>query len=79
MGKKCRIELNKNGVRALLKSDEMLNACQEKATEIRKRAGYGYATSKYFGDNRVNVSVYTKTKKAKKDCQDNNTLLKALR
>ena len=76
---KYKIKLDKGGVRALLKSGEMLNACQEKATEIRKRAGYGYATSKHFGKNRINVSVYTKTKKAKQDCKDNNTLLKAMR
>lgn len=76
---KCKIKLNSKNVRVLLKSDWIMGICQSKATEIRKRAGNGYATSKYVGKNRINVSVYAKTKEAKQDSQENATLLKALR
>lgn len=56
-----------------------MSECKEHAKAIKNRAGNGYATSNFKGKTRVNVSVYTQTKKAKKDCKDNNTLLKALR
>lgn len=76
---KYKIKLNKDGVRQLLKSEAMMSECKEHAKAIKNRAGNGYATSNFKGKTRVNVSVYTQTKKAKKDCKDNNTLLKALR
>lgn len=77
--KKIKIELNRQGVRGLLKSQKMMEICNKKATEIQKRAGDGYEISKYVGDNRVNVSVSAETLKARKDNAENNTLLRSLR
>lgn len=75
---KVRIELNREGVRELLRSQEMMAICQEVADGIKERCGDGYATSQHVGTNRVNVSVYTESREAKKDNMDNNTMLCAL-
>lgn len=74
---KVYVELNRNGVRELLQSPEMMAVCSEYASAIASRAGVGYETSKHVGKNRVNVSVYTATNEARKDNLKNNTLLKA--
>lgn len=76
---KVKIELNKKGVRQLLRSQEMKQICEEHAEAIRGRCGEGYEVSTYTGTNRVNASVYTATYEARKDNSDNNTLLKGLR
>jgi hypothetical protein len=79
MADKIRIELNEAGVRALLKSPEMMAICQQHASDIASRAGDGYVVSTYTGRNRVNASVGAETAKAKRDNMKNNTLLKAVR
>jgi hypothetical protein len=71
--------LNKEAVRSLLRSSEMMSVCKEKAEGIQQRAGEGYAVSEYQGVNRVNVSVYTDSYEAMKDNSENETLLKSLR
>ena len=75
----AKIELNREGVRALLKSPEMMDICSELAEEVASRAGDGYETSTYVGKNRVNASVKAETFRAMHDNLKNNTLLKALR
>lgn len=72
------LELNSDGVRELLKSTEILSACQEAADGVISRAGPGYQTGAYTGANRVNVSIYTEDPAVIQDNLDNNTLLKAL-
>lgn len=74
---KVRFELNKAGVRELLRSQEMMTVCKEYADRIRSRAGAGYEVSTYVGTNRVNASVYADTYEARRDNYENNTLLKA--
>ena len=74
---KVRFELNKAGVRELLRSQEMMTVCKEYAERIRSRAGAGYEVSTYVGTNRVNASVYADTYEARRDNYENNTLLKA--
>lgn len=75
---KGRFKLNRKGVRELLKSQEMMNVVTEYADQVQKKAGDGYEVSQYIGKNRVNVSVYAETRKARKDNLEHNTLLKAL-
>lgn len=75
---KVKFKLNRQGVRELLKSQEMMNVCREYAEQVRSRAGDGYEISTYVGTNRVNASVYADTYEARKDNFDHNTLLKAL-
>ena len=74
---KVKFELNRAGVRELLRSQEAMNVCQEYANNIRNRAGDGYEVDTYVGTNRANASVYAATYEARKDNYDNNTLLKA--
>ena len=76
---KVKVVLNRSGVRALLKSEEMKTACAEKAQAIRARCGTGYATYTYNGKTRVNAMVWTDTAEAKRDNAENNTLMKALK
>lgn len=76
---KLRIELNREGVRSVLKSAEMQAIIQEHANRIAAAAGDGFETSAYTGQNRVNVSVRAETKEAIKACMDDNVLLKVIR
>ena len=74
-----KFELNYNGVAELLKSPAMIEVLRDKARGIQEAAGDGYEVSSYVGKSRANVSVKTKTKKAIRDNNKNNTLLKAMR
>lgn len=74
---KFKFELNRAGVRELLKSNEMMRVCEERAIEIKNRCPDGYEISKHTGKNRVNVSVHPATEAAMRDNYQNNTLLKA--
>lgn len=75
---KVRFELNRAGVREMLRSNGAMSVCQSKATEVRSRVGDGYEITTYVGRNRVNASVHAATFEARKDNSDHNTLLKAL-
>ena len=74
-----KIVLNSKGVKELLKSQEMEEACMEHANKILSKVGEGYSATTHAGKNRVNVSVGTETYEAMKDNYENNTLLKSLR
>lgn len=76
---KVKVTLNRSGVRALLKSEEMKAVCAEKAQAVCARCGTGYATDTYTGKNRVNAMVWADTTQARRDNAENNTLLKALK
>lgn len=75
---KVKFELNRAGVRELLKSQEMGAICRDHAVGVQGRAGAGYEVTTYTGRNRVNASVHAETYEARKDNYENNTLLKAL-
>lgn len=79
MAKKVKVVLNRSGVRALLRSEEMKNVCAEQASRIMQRCGSGYEMDTYTGKNRVNAMVKAETYQAKADNIRNNTLLKAVR
>ena len=74
-----RFQLNRSGVRELLRSDELMAECSNHAKRIQNRCGDGYEMTTHVGKNRVNASVHAKTIKARKDNSKNNTLLKAMR
>lgn len=76
---KVTLKLNSDGVRQLLRSQEMMSVCAQYASRIQQRCGDGYATSQHKGENRVNVSVYAESYEAMADCRKNNTLLKAVK
>ena len=74
-----RIELNREGVRELLRSDEMKAICEGHANAALTRLGDGYETSSMVGKNRVNAEIKAVSYKAKIDNLKNNSILKALR
>lgn len=71
--------LNRAGVAELMKSPEMVAFLKETAKTIQNRVGDGYETNTFIGKNRANISIKTKSRKAIRDNNKNNTLLKALR
>ena len=75
---KVKFELNRAGVRELLRSQDMAGVCLNYANNVRSRAGAGYEVTTYVGKNRVNASVHADTIEARRDNFNNNTLLKAL-
>lgn len=74
-----RIELNREGVRELLRSDEMKAICEGHANAALTRLGDGYETSSMVGKNRVNAEIKAVSYKAKIDNLKNNSILKSLR
>ncbi len=76
---KIRIELNKKGVGEILKSDEMKAICKEHADAIKGRCGSGYKSNAYVKGTRATANVKAVTKRAIKDCMENDTILKAVR
>lgn len=73
-------ELNEEGVRELLRSDEMIEVLESYAGQVAKDAGTGFGTSTYTGEKRANVSVrvFAETEQAEQDNYENNTLLRSL-
>ena len=55
MAKLKKFELNREGVRSLLKSDEMMKVCETYANNALSALGDGYEKSNHVGRNRVNV------------------------
>ena len=78
MAKLKKFELNREGVRSLLKSDEMMRVCETYANNALSALGDGYEKSNHVGRNRVNVEIKAESYEAKKDNLDNNSILKAL-
>ncbi|NCC07075.1 MAG: hypothetical protein EOM30_03270 [Clostridia bacterium] len=79
MSNKIRVEINRAGVRELLRSQEISAICEARAQAISARCGRGYEVSTYTGKNRANASVHAATPKARRDNIKNNTILKATR
>lgn len=79
---KFKLEINKEGLEALMKSPEMQAYLESKAQEVAARAGDGYEAHLAIGTkaklNRATAFVTTETEEAKKDNLENNTLLRAL-
>lgn len=76
---KVKVTINRAGVKALLKSGDMMSMVEGYGRQIAARAGDGYEYDTYTGQNRVNSSVFAATKDARSDNLKNNTLLKAMR
>ncbi len=74
-----KFELNRAGVRELLKSEEMKSICEEHARAVQSKCGTGYEVTTYTGKSRANASVHAETFEAKRENSKNNTLLKAVK
>ena len=75
---KFKFELNRDGVRDLLRSHEMAMVCVDYAHAALGRLGAGYEVSTHLGVNRFNAEVCAVTYEAKKDNLKNNSILKSL-
>lgn len=75
---KLKIVLNRNAVRNMLKSTEMMDICVKHAQKARSRLGAGYEVNTHVGKNRVNAAVEAVSHQAKKENMENNSILKAL-
>lgn len=73
------IKLNSQGVRALLRSQEIYDHIESMTKNVRDKCGDGYESSVVVGKNRVIGSVITATSGAIKDNSNNNTLLKRVK
>lgn len=73
--KGIKIKLNDAGVKELLRSDEVQEACLEAAGAVASAAGGGYETGYTFTQVRAGALVETTTDEAFKE---RNWLLKAL-
>ena len=73
---KLKFELNRQGVRQLLHSPEMVSVLQAQARRIADNAGEGFEVKQM--PTRA-IAVETATKKAAQDNLEHNTLLKAVR
>ena len=71
-------ELNKQGVKALMKSEEMKQAVKSVADEAVGKLGAGYEADVHTGKTRVNASVYAVTAEARRENLSQNTILKAV-
>lgn len=79
MSGKVRFDLNRAGVRELMRSSEAQTACEEYGNRIAAAAGPGYEVTTQTGVNRVHVRVAPATKEAINDNFRHNTLIKAMR
>lgn len=73
-----KIVLNKAGVRELLRSDEVQEACKEYADKVLAQAGDGYVEEERDYPERKGYAVRADSAKAVYDNLKNNTLLRAL-
>lgn len=75
---KFKFELNRAGVRELMRSDAMKDIVSSHAKSAQQRLGSGYATDSYVGKNRVNAMVFADTEQAVNENSETNSLLKAV-
>ena len=75
---KIKFELNREGVRALMRSAEMMEICQNAADQALQILGLGYTSDARTGKNRVNVAVSAETPKAYNSNLKHNAILKAV-
>ena len=76
---KYKFELNRSGVRALLRSDEMKTMLNAKADAAAKACGDGYEAGSYVMPTRAVARVSAVSVQAKQENLGNNTILKALK
>ena len=74
MADKVKIVLNREGVRQMLLSNEMMEICKSAAQTIQSNYGKDTRLDEYKGRNRVNVSIIADYQEA----SNNNDLLKAV-
>lgn len=79
MAKKMRVTLNSAGIRKLLRSDELLQECKDRAYQAQAKLGDGYSVNYRKGKVRANAEIVAESEEARRENSENNTLLKAVR
>ena len=79
MNSTLKVKLVRQGVRALLKSDEVKGACMDLATKMQAQAGPGYEVEERTYPERSGAAVFTGNADAFYDNLANNTLEKVRR
>lgn len=74
-----KIVLNSQGVRELLRSEEIKAFCEERASKALSELGDGHELKTVMWPDRVTTTIHAVSYKAKKNNLKNNTILKALR
>ena len=75
---KVKVVLIREGVRELLRSEEIQTELKRRGQRVQEAAGAGYEMDARVGVNRANVQITAKTFRARKSNLKHNTLLKAL-
>lgn len=70
--------LNREGVRELLRSPEMMEVCKSYADRAQQSLGDGYEVTTHTGSNRVNAMISAESGQAKRENLEDNTILKAV-
>lgn len=76
---KMKFTLNRQGVRELMKSQEMQTILSNEAKRVREICGEGFEQDLYIGRNRANAMVKAVSRSAKKRNLNENILLKAVK
>lgn len=75
---KVKFELNRSGVREILRSPEMMDVCKGYADKAQQTLGDGYEVTTHTGPNRVNAMISAESYAAKRENLTENTILKAV-
>ncbi len=78
MSDKLRFELNRAGVRELLRSSEIQAVLEAEAAARAAALGDGYTVNTMVGQNRVNVRIVAESREAREENLRDNTLLTAI-
>jgi hypothetical protein len=73
-----KFKLNKKGVNALLRGDEMQTILEQIGGRVAVTAGEGNEHGAHYTKQRVIVNVWAAAEEAQKNNRKNNALLKAL-
>lgn len=77
---KVIVELNREAVFEIMKSDEVVDFIQKKADDIVGKCQKGsYETNQWIGKHRANVSIVTRDKDTYFRNLESNELIKALK
>lgn len=75
---KIKIELHSAGIRELLKSQPVAEACKEQAQKIKKEVGKGFEVQIRKYPERIGYAVSAESKEAISKAYKENVLLKAI-
>ena len=73
-----KLELNSQGIRELLRSEEMKQTCKDYTDKAADSLGDGYESEGYTGKNRVNARLNAVTWKAVNGNKKDNRMIKAV-